>query len=530
MDNVRNVQGAYIQRELSEKEAVSGPPPEKAQGVPTAEDSVSITGPQTREKKLPSAGQKSPIELRIAHLNDIHGNIEPQVEKSIASQGLVGGLAYMGSVVKTIRMEDPETLLINAGDVVQGSFESEVSHGKPIMEVMNYLHFDAVELGNHDFAQGRKALYELIDGVEAPILGANIIDAKTSRPIEGVESSIIRDIKGVKVGIIGVDTPKIPEYVRPEEIAGMTFPKPEEMVKRQIDELKKKGVDLIIVTSHLGLKEDRELAEKVPGIDVIVGGHTHSTLPEGERVGNTVIVQAGCNNQYVGDLKLSVDPSSKKIIAFSSRLIPIISESIQPDPAIEGIIAPYLEQGKKAGSEIVGKTVDEMRYSFKEVTPLGQHIADAMRSATGAKLALCSGKMLRAGLKKGDINRKELFNSYPNTEDVVTVKLSGKHIKEELESRFAADSRAIILPSGFSFTVDTKRPDGDRIASITVDGEPMDMEKEYDLAVTDNQARYGTFKTARDLKTVCSLREAWFDYVKNHSPLTNELDGRITMA
>jgi 2',3'-cyclic-nucleotide 2'-phosphodiesterase (5'-nucleotidase family) len=528
MDNIRNVQSAYIPKDLSTKEATLGALPDKRDDLPAASDSVTITG--GKDKAGPSSKKEKPIDLRIVHLNDIHGNIEPQVEKSIAPQGQVGGLAYMGSVVKAIKMEDPESLLINAGDVVQGSFESEVAHGKPILDVMNYLHFDAVELGNHDFAQGRKALYELIDGIEAPILGANIIDAKTSSPIEGVESSILRDVRGVKVGIIGVDTPKIPEYVRPEEIAGMTFPKPEEIVKKQIGELKKKGADLIVVTSHLGLKEDRELAEKVPGIDVIVGGHTHSTLPEGERVGDTIIVQAGCNNQYVGDLKLSIDPSSKKIIAFTSRLIPIITDTITPDPAIEQIITPYLEQGKKAGSEVVGRTSGEMRYSFKEVTPLGQHIADAMRSAAGTKLALCSGKMLRAGLKEGDITRKELFNSYPNTEDVVKVKLAGSHIKEELESRFAADSRAIILPSGFSFTVDAKRPDGDRITSITVDGQPMDMKKEYELAVTDNQARYGTFKTARDLKTVCSLREAWFDYVKNNSPLSNELDGRITMA
>ena len=475
----------------------------------------------------PEQGSNS-VDLRIIHLNDIHGNIEPQVEKSITPQGQVGGLSYMGSVVKAIKMDDPESLLINAGDIVQGSFESEVSHGKPIMEVMNYLNFDAVELGNHDFANGRNSLKELINGIDAPLLGANIIDINTSKPIEGVESSVIRELKGLKIGIIGVDTPKTVEYVQPEKIEGMTFRKPEDIVRKQVQELKDKGVNLIIVTSHLGLKEDKELAQNVPGIDIIVGGHTHSALPEGEKVNDTIIVQAGCNNQYVGDLKLKLDKTSGKVVDYSSRLIPILTEEITPDPDIEKIIAPYLEEGKKAGGEIVGQTSDEMVYSFKEVTPLGQHIADSIREVAGTKLALCSGKMLRSGLKKGDISRKALFNSYPNTEDVVSVKLRGKHIKEELESRFAEDSRAIILPSGFSFTVDKNKPSGDRIVSIIVDGEPMDMEKEYDIAVTDNQARYESFKSSHDLKTVCSLRDAWFNYVKTHSPLTNELDGRIT--
>ncbi len=289
-------------------------------------------------------------------------------------------------------------------------------------------------------------------------------------------------------------------------------------------------MDIIIIVSHLGTKDDRELAQKVPGIDVIVGGHTHDALLQGERVGDTIMVQAGCNNQYVGDLSLSIDPSTKKILSYSSRLIPVTTTTITPDPAIEKIIAPYLEAGKKAGAEVVGQALDDFRYSYKEVTPLGQHMADALRESAGAELALCSGKMLRAGLKKGDVTRKQLFNSYPNTEDVVRVKLQGKHIKEELESRFTDDSRAIILPSGFSFTVDKTRTNGDRITSITIDGRPMDLDKEYDIAVTDNQARYATFKTGKGLTTIGSLRDAWFTYVKNHSPLANELDGRITMA
>jgi len=526
MERIENRQGVHI----SQRSTGAGSPEKPAaveimHEIPPQDDQVSLTGATAL-----SAGTE-PIDLRIVHLNDVHGNIEPQVDKNLAPEGLVGGLAYMGSVVKSIQADDPESLFLNAGDLVQGSFESEVSHGKPIMEVMNHLGVHALELGNHDFAQGRKALYDLIEGIEAPVLGANIIDTAKSRPIDGIEAFIIREIKGIRVGIIGVDTPKVAEYVRPEEIQGMSFPKPEEIVRKQIDELRNgQGVDIIIVASHLGTKDDRELAEKVAGIDVIVGGHTHDALLHGERAGTTILVQAGCNNQYVGDLSLSIDPSTKKILSYSSRLIPVTTDTIAPDPAIEKIIAPYLEAGRKAGAEVVGQALDDFRYSYKEVTPLGQHMADALREAAGAKLALCSGKMLRAGLKKGDINRKQLFNSYPNTEDVVRVKLRGKHIREELESRFTDDSRAIILPSGFSFMVDKSRPNGDRITSITVDGAPMDMDMEYDIAVTDNQARYASFKTAKDLTTVGSLRDAWFTYVKKHSPLANELDGRITMA
>jgi len=487
-----------------------------------AVDSIELKG------QRPDSSQKAEtIDLHIIHLNDIHGNIEPQIEKSVSAESPVGGLAHMGALVRQLREENPVSILLNAGDVTQGSFESEISQGKPIMDVLNYLGFDALELGNHDFAMGRAALQAMIGHITAPILGANIQSISTSKTIDGVNASLLKDVGGVKVGIIGVDTPKVTEYVRPEEIEGMKFPEPEKVVREQIDILKRNGADVIVVVSHLGLPEDRALAKNVSGIDAIVGGHTHTVLPEGEKVGDTMIVQAGCNNQYVGDLTLSIDPSTKKIRASRSRLVPVRTDSIAPDKNIEKIIAPYLEQSGRIGSEVVGKAESELKYCYKEITPLGQHMADAARIKAGTKLSLVSGKMLRAGLPKGDITKKQLFNSYPNTEDLVSLKIQGKHIKTELENRFSDDSRAVIVPSGFSFTVDKSRPNGDRITSITVDGKPMDMEAEYDIAVTDNQARYPAFKTARDLKTICSLREAWTEYVTKSTMLTNELDGRV---
>lgn len=465
-------------------------------------------------------------EIHLFHVNDIHGNIEPEINKSISSESAVGGLSYIGSMINKLRKDHPDNLLLNAGDVAQGSFESELYQGRPVFDVINYLKFDAVELGNHDFALGRDILTRMLASLASPILGANILNRETSKPIDGVKSSIVRKISGITIGIIGVNTPKVPEYVRPEELKGIIFPKPVEIVKSQLAKLKDEGADIIIVLSHLGRKEDRELA-MIPGIDVIVGGHDHDALQEGEKVGNTIIVQAGCNNQYVGDLCLSIDPHKKKIVAYKSRLIPVLKEHISPDPAIEEIIRPYIEESRKKGNEIVGSASDEMRYSYKEITPLGQHLADAMREAAGTPLAIVSGKMLRAGLKAGQITRRELFNSYPNNEYLVSLKIKGKYIKEELEKRYADDSRAVMIPSGFSFTVDKKLPNGQRITSITIDGKPMEMEREYEIAVSDNQARYETFKTARDQENIGLLRDVWFNYIKSHSPLSNELDGRV---
>lgn len=501
-------------------------------------EQIPVSAAKKKGEESPAAGAQDsvhiaggkPKEIHIIHINDIHGNIEPQQDKAFSPSGQVGGLSYMGSTVKRLRAEHPDSLLLNAGDVAQGSFESDLSQGRPIFEVLNYLKFDALELGNHDFGMGRVALSQMLHKLESPILGANIRSTETSETIEGVRPSMLKEIGGVKVGIIGVDTPKVPEYVRPEEIAGMTFPKPDEIVKTQLAQLKEDGAHIIILLSHLGQKDDTALAEKVPGIDIIVGGHDHNALPEGVKVGDTIIVQAGCNNQYVGDLCISVDESTKKITGCKSTLIPIVTDQIKPDPAIDDIIRPYMEESRKKGSETLGSVSGAMRYSYKEITPQGQHLADAMREAAGTELAIVSGKMLRAGFKGGPITKKELFNSYPNNEFLVRLKLRGTHIKEELEKRYADDSRAVMLPSGFSFTVDKSLPNGERITSITVDGHPMDMEQEYSVAVSDNQARYETFKTARDVEDLGLLRDTWSTYVTAHSPLSNELDGRVIFA
>ncbi|MHC9543257.1 MAG: bifunctional UDP-sugar hydrolase/5'-nucleotidase [Vulcanimicrobiota bacterium] len=526
MDRIERSQHSYLQSQGAVSAQKTGSPQAAvSEQQETPVDLIDLKG--TSQKPPKKSGT---VDIHLLHLNDIHGNIEPQIEKGITNESAVGGLAFMASTVKQLRAESPASILLNAGDIAQGSFESELSQGKPIMDVINYLGFDAVELGNHDFAMGRAALQTMIGHITAPILGANIQSIATSKTIDGVQPSLIKEVSGVKVGIIGVDTPKVPEYVRPEELVGMKFPEPEKVVKEQIELLKRNGADIIVVLSHLGLAEDRDLAKKVEGIDVIVGGHTHTALPEGEKVNNTIIAQAGCNNQYVGDLTLTIDTATKKIKTHRNRLVLVRADKIKPDAAIEKMLEPYLKESARVGSEVVGKADGDFSYSYQKITPLGQHIADAARKAAGTQLSLISGKMLRSGLKNGDITKKQLFNSYPNNEDLVSLKIQGKHIKEELEKRFATDSRAVIIPSGFSFNVDNSRPDGDRITSITVDGKPMDMEAEYPIAVTDNQARYPAFKTAKDIVTISSLKDAWFDYVKESSPLSNALDGRVTIS
>jgi len=156
----------------------------------------------------------------------------------------------------------------------------------------------------------------------------------------------------VKVAIIGLDTTDVKRLLGEEMIKGLDFEAPEKTMNKYLPEVKEKGADLVIVLSHLGFEEDKKLAQAVPGIDFIVGGHTHTELPQGHKEGDTFIVQAGSNSKYVGNLEISLDPASKKIVGSSASLIPITSDQVKPDPEIQNILKPYIEEANKIGSRL----------------------------------------------------------------------------------------------------------------------------------------------------------------------------------
>jgi len=475
--------------------------------------------------------ESNSVKINILHINDIHGAVEPMMDPNISYASPVGGLAYAKAVVDSEREKDPQgTLLLNAGDIAEGSMVAYLTKGKVVTDILKEMKFDAIALGNHDFAWGQGYLRNLVQGLEdTPFVAANITTVSDGQTINGVKPYIIKDVKGVKVAIIGLDTTDIERLVDKSKLEGLKFNDAAATLNKYIPEVKEKGADLVLVLSHLGFEEDKKLARQVQGINVIVGGHSHTELKEGYREGDTIIVQAGSQTRFLGELSLEFDIASKKIVNYSAKLIPIIDKDIKPDREVEEIVTHYLKEAQQVSSQPMGVALEDLHYSHKEAAKLNQILADALLKASKAEFALCSSRNLRGNIKKGKVTLKDLFNAFPMTEeDMVKLKVTGKMILTEIEERIADGGRGITVPAGFKYEYDTSRPSGNRVTSITtLDGKPLDLDKEYTIVTTISTARKKCFADARDVEICGSSQQVFFDYFKENSPWKDNPDDRV---
>ncbi len=216
------------------------------------------------------------------------------------------------------RAKDPDgAVLLSAGDMFQGSPVSNQFRGQSVIAVMNYLKFDAMAIGNHEFDWGLDVLHQLAEAAAFPFLSANIQD-KHGRALPLTKPMIILTRKNLKLAIIGVTTPDTAFTTKPDHVSGLTFREPAKILPQLIREARRSGADLIVLLSHLGLDADQQIAEQISGIDVIVGGHSHTAVTHPLRVNETIIVQAGAYGVYLGVLQLTVDLASHRIVDYSS--------------------------------------------------------------------------------------------------------------------------------------------------------------------------------------------------------------------
>lgn len=432
----------------------------------------------------PAGAGAGQISIRIFHLNDFHGFAEPY--RPIGSLDLEGGIAYLAGRLNQLRREKP-SLLLAAGDMIQGDNWANFFQGASVIELMNALGFDAMELGNHEFDFGQKVLQERLAQARFPALGANI------QGLPGLKPYVIKTVGTVKVGIIGVITPDTGVSTHPKNVAGLTFTPPEATVRQYLAEVKPQA-DLVVVLSHLGFREDRRLAQQAPGIDVIVGGHSHTKLSQPAVVNGTIIVQAYEHARVLGVLDLTLEKG--KITAFAGRLEPIKPGAVEPDPAILQIVKKYagrLDAGLQVpiGATEVDLDGDHVR---RRETNFGNLVADAIRAQVKADAALINGGSIRTSIPRGEITKKQLYTALPYKDCLVVLKLTGRQIRAALEHGVStADMKTGRFPqvSGLKFSYRQEAPPGARVQDISQDGRPLELHKEYTLATNDFLAAGG---------------------------------------
>lgn len=481
------------------------------------------------------AAQPRVVNLTILHINDTHGHIvsfAPLTHKVFDHGRKVGGAAYLATMIERERAQNPEgTLLLSAGDMFQGTPVSNIFHGRPVEEIMNYLHFDAMTLGNHEFDWGQDVLHSIISRASFPVLSANVLTTG-GVPIKGVLPYIILQRKGVRIAVIGLTTPQTRYTTKAENLTGLTFGWPREVMPSLISTVRAKGASIVIALTHLGLYDDERLATQVKGIDLIVGGHSHTAIMDPVVQSDTVIVQAGCYGQYLGVMKIGFDPQTKKIVSFTRKneLVPVSPESVPPDPVAARIVDAYESKIDAEFSKTVGTASADLMRSSNGESSLGDLVADAMRSASGARIAFQNRGGIRAAIPAGPITLNEVFTALPFDDNIVSMDLTGRQVRQALEKSVSYGDVNLQV-SGLQVVYDLSKPSGERIVSVEVAGKPLDDRASYRVATNDFLAtggdRFDVFKQGRNISTEQSLRDAVVEYIRKNSPVPAARPNRI---
>jgi 5'-nucleotidase / UDP-sugar diphosphatase len=422
--------------------------------------------------------------LRILYVNDFHGFAEPY--QPLGASEPLGGAAYLAGAVDRLRQGWP-TLLLAAGDMIQGNNWANLFQGRSTIELMNAMKFDAMVVGNHEFDYGQEVLQERLREARFPMLGANV------QFLPGLKPYVIKDVQGLRVAIIGVTTTDTPITTHPKNVVGLKFTPPETAVTEIIKKLPGKA-DIVVVLSHIGYPEDRALAQKVTGIDVIIGGHTHTKLISPVVVNHTIIGQAWEHAKALGVLDLYL--KNGRIVKYDGHLEMIKPVPGQEDKGIQHIVSKYSQQVDALLDLKVGETEEDLDGESVRLreTNLGDLVTDIMRTTAGADAAMINGGSIRASILRGTIRAKDIYTALPFDNYVVALRMTGKQLREALEhgvSGLAEKAGRFPQVSGLTFTYSPTAPAGSRVRSVTVGGRPLDPAKEYVVATNDFLAAGG---------------------------------------
>ncbi len=484
----------------------------------------------SRGQLLDALGEALTETITIVHTNDTHGRILADDENGVL------GWERVATIVEQTRNQNPNTLVLDAGDALHGTNEAQFFNGASVVNAMNSVGVDVMVPGNHDFNYGQDHLLALEQDAAFEIVSANVIKVTESEGEEFLlQPYVIREVAGLKIAIFGLSSVDTPTLTHPKNVVGLTFADPALTAQALVADLPE--VDCVVALTHLGYDEDKKLAAEVPGIDMIIGGHSHTEALIAEKVNNTYIAQTGEWTKHVG---------RENLIFYKGQLVDVISTPVDFDSTI----ATSPRTGKLAGAvservqaemqAVIGKAVTALDGERANVrakeTNLGNLIADVMRESTDADVAMTNGGGIRASIPVGDINVNAIKTVLPFGNTLATIKLTGAQLVSVLEHSvrlYPETNGGFMQVSGLTFSFDPSKPAGERVVEVKVNGILLDSNKVYTVATNDFTAAGGdgftAFAEGTDLvNTGISLDVVLMDYIRAQGEINAKVDGRIT--
>lgn len=483
--------------------------------------------------------------LVVLHTNDIHGQCrarEFRVDDGEAADEprFIGGLPRVAAYVARVRAEvdGPREglLVLDGGDWFQGTPEGLLDDGEAFTQALVAVGYDALVVGNHEFDHGVPRLRALIEDTGIPCVLANVREPETGDRVTWARPWRVFERADLRVGVVGLLTPETPSITHADARA-LTFTDPIEELTRARRELADESLDLLIPLTHLGLHHDRELARAHPDLPLVIGGHSHTYLEEGEMVGDCLVCQVGSKASSVGRVDLWFDAKTREMVRRDYRVIDLFDEPAEGrNAAVDDAVGAMLARSEEAMAEAIGVLDAPLDRSFERLrsSGAGNCITDWMRERTGAQVAIQNRGGIRCDLPAGTLTRRDAFELLPFGNHIVELELAGSEFRKVVERALGGQARSGLEFSGMQVVV-TPLDDGTgRLESILIGGEPLDPTSTVRVATNDFLARGGgDFFEGLDVRVVredpIRLRELFEARLRELGRFTPDTTNRYTI-
>lgn len=518
---------------------------------------------------LPVAAQRAADRVQIVVLSttDLHGNILPIDYYTNKPDNR--GLAKIGTLVRQVRKDNPNVLLIDSGDTIQGTplafFHNKKNNTPPdpMMLSMSALGHDAMTVGNHEYNFGLNVLEKARGEAKFPWLSANTYNKGTNKT--HYQPYLVKEIAGVRVGILGLTTPGVPTWENAPNYVGLEFREPLLEAKKWVPVLRtKERVDVVIIAMHMGLEEDLRtgevnpgqvrnenqalaIAKQVPGVDVIFMGHTHRDIPS-LVVNGVLLTQANHWGRHLAraDLYLHRVGNRWRIYARSARTIPV-DDRVQPDAEIVKLAESYDRETQAFLSREIGKSGSELSAAdalFKD-TAILDLIHRVQMEVGQADVSMAASFNPRARIPRGDVTVREIAGLYVYENTLVVLEVTGQQVKDALEhsakffrayepGKTPAELINDKIPAynfdiaeGVTYEINLRKPIGERIENLKFRGQPLSPTQKLRLATNNYRVNGGGGYTMyKDAPVVYrsgeEIRELIIEWVERHKTIPTE--------
>jgi 5'-nucleotidase len=484
--------------------------------------------------------QSQVVRLVILHTSEHHGNLLPF--DTLREKG-VGGMAARATVVATVRQEVPGLLLLDSGDILMGTATSSVFRGEPDILAMNLIGYDAMAAGNHEFDYGLDHFRRLQRLATFPIISTSL----RGRGQEIAPLFVVKQVAGLRVLIFSTLDEEWADIIDPKIARDLEYFDPVGSARGLVRGIGR-GADLIIALTHMSTPQDLALAQAVPQIHAIIGGHTDGfdgmLTGAGGRPSETlehpptVVVKTHRLGATVGRLDLEVE--GDRLRRAVARNLPV-GPQVRPDPKVAALVKEYQGRLQARFAEVIGRAavfLDGERANVRSrETNLGNLISDVVREFARAEVAIINGGNIRGSINEGPITLGDAFRVLAFDNTVVTFRLTGAQLREALEngvSQVEHGSGRFPQVSGMTYAYDRTRAAGQRIVEVRVGGQPLEATRSYLVATNDFLADggdgYAVFKASVERRdTQMDLRDLFIQYLRSTGTVSPRTEGRIVI-